>query len=135
MTATRRSVLAGCWGAMLWALLERTSGAQAGSVDGGASDATQARVISIVARRFRYEPNHIVLIRGQAVTLQFHALDFMHGFSVPDWGIRADLQPGQITEVHVQPDKVGWFTFLCDNFCGEGHEGMFGEFVVEESPS
>jgi len=28
------------------------------------------------------------------------------------------------------PDKVGTFTFLCDIFCGDGHEGMSGTMKV-----
>jgi heme/copper-type cytochrome/quinol oxidase subunit 2 len=28
------------------------------------------------------------------------------------------------------PDKAGTFTFLCDVFCGDGHEGMSGRLVV-----
>ena len=28
------------------------------------------------------------------------------------------------------PDKAGTFIFLCDVFCGDGHEGMNGTLVV-----
>jgi cytochrome c oxidase subunit 2 len=28
--------------------------------------------------------------------------------------------------VRVVPEKAGRFAFLCDNFCGDGHEHMAG---------
>jgi len=34
--------------------------------------------------------------------------------------------------VRVVPEKAGRFTFLCDNFCGDGHEDMNGVIVVSE---
>lgn len=89
------------------------------------------RVIEIEARRFRYTPNQIVVKRGEVVTLAFRSRDFVHGFSLPDFGIRADLIPERITRVRLQPMQTGRFTFLCDNFCGDGHEDMNGTLIVE----
>jgi len=91
----------------------------------------EGRVIEIEARRFRYTPNEIVVKRGEAVTLAFRSLDFIHGFNLPDFAIRADLVPGRVTRVRLQPMQPGRFTFLCDNFCGEGHEDMNGTLIVE----
>jgi len=128
VSVRRRSVLAWLLAVTALPSLESSTRAQAGAA---ASGAQEPRVIDIVARRFRYEPSHIVLRRGEAVTLRFQSLDFLHGFSVPDWHLRADLPPGLVTEVHIQPQQAGTVAFLCDNFCGEGHEGMSGEFVIE----
>ncbi len=89
------------------------------------------RIIEIEARRFRYTPNEIVVKRGEVVTLAFRALDFPHGFSLPDLNIRADLIPGQVVPVRIQPMHSGRFAFLCDNFCGEHHEEMSGTLIVE----
>lgn len=88
------------------------------------------RVIHIEARKFRYAPNQIELKVGEAVVLELTALDFAHGFSIPDWQMRADLVVGKPVRVRVQPEKAGKFTFLCDNFCGSGHEEMNGTLIV-----
>ena len=90
------------------------------------------RVIEIVAQRFTFTPNEIVLKRGEAVTLAIKSLDFPHGFNVPALGVRADLMPGQVTKVKLQPMQSGKIDFLCDNFCGDGHEKMHGRFVVQD---
>ena len=89
------------------------------------------KVVKVEARKFMYTPNRIVLKKDQAVVLEITSIDFTHGFKIPDWNIRADLPPGQVTKVHLKPDTVGEFDFLCDNFCGDGHEGMSGKIVVE----
>jgi cytochrome c oxidase subunit 2 len=97
-----------------------------------ADEAEGGRVIKIVAQRFHYTPNEIDLKRGEPVTLEFTSLDFLHGFKVPALGVRVNLLPGRPTLVHITPDKTGRFVFLCDNFCGVGHEEMNGVIVVTE---
>lgn len=69
--------------------------------------------------------------RGELVTLAFRSVDFVHGFHLADLGVRADLMPGQVTKVRLQPMRNGKFTFNCDNFCGAGHEDMNGTLIVE----
>ena len=96
------------------------------------ADANDERVIRIVAKKFNYTPDLITLKKGEPVTLEFTSLDFTHGFKVPDLGVRADLPPGRPVLVHLTPEKTGRFLFLCDNFCGSGHEEMNGVIVVEE---
>ena len=88
------------------------------------------RVVKIEAKKFGYTPNRIELKRGEAVVLELNAPDFTHGFSIPDLHIRADLVQGKVTRVPLTPDAVGEFTFMCDNFCGSGHEEMHGTISV-----
>jgi cytochrome c oxidase subunit 2 len=87
-------------------------------------------MIEIVARRFKYEPAEIPLKVGERVVLALRSVDFVHGFTIPDLGVRTDLVPGKITKVELQPTSPGSTDFLCDNFCGNGHEEMHGKFVV-----
>jgi len=107
-------------------------GVSSSTADNNAPVAGQERVIKIVAQRFMYTPNEITLKKGEPVTLEFRSLDFIHGFKVPDLGIRADLPPARNTLVHLTPKKTGRFPFLCDNFCGSGHEDMSGVIIVTE---
>ena len=97
-----------------------------------AKNRTEDQVIKIVAKKFSYSPNEIVVKKGRPAVLEFTSLDFTHGFKIPDLGVRADLPPGKITRVRVVSQKAGVFPFLCDNFCGSGHEGMTGRIIVED---
>jgi len=92
--------------------------------------AQSPRVIEVVARRFAFAPAEIPLKAGERVVLAVRSLDFMHGFSVPDLGLRADLLPGQVTRIELPPQRAGTIDFLCDNFCGDGHEQMHGRLLV-----
>ena len=90
------------------------------------------RVIKIVSRRFTFEPSNIVIKKGEAVKLQITTQDVLMGFNAPDFATRADIVPGAAAEVHLKPDKTGTFTYLCDIFCGSGHENMNGKITVVE---
>lgn len=90
------------------------------------------RVIRIVAQRFSYTPSEIVLKAGEPVRLEFTSRDFVHGFKIPDLDIRADLPPGRVSIVRLTPQKAGVYDFLCDNFCGAGHEEMSGKIIVKD---
>jgi cytochrome c oxidase subunit 2 len=88
------------------------------------------RVIPIVARKFTYDPQEITLKLNEPVIFRLTTLDVVMGFSVPDFAVRGTIIPGQTTEVAMTPTKVGEFTFLCDVFCGSGHEDMDGTVRV-----
>jgi cytochrome c oxidase subunit 2 len=95
-----------------------------------AATGAPARRIELTARKFAFTPAEITVKRGQPVTLAVTSVDFVHGFAMPDFGVRRDLFPGKVVEVAITPDKAGRFHFLCDNFCGEDHDRMSGILVV-----
>lgn len=88
------------------------------------------KVIKITAKRFDYTPGNLTLKKGEPVILEFTTLDVLMGFNLPDFNLRADIVPEKVTRVRFVPDKTGTFTFLCDVFCGEGHERMNGKITV-----
>lgn len=88
--------------------------------------------IGILAQKFDFTPDEIKLKRGETVTLVVTALDRVHGFKIPQLGIRTDVIPGEDARITITPDKVGEITFLCDVFCGDGHEDMNGTLIVED---
>jgi len=88
------------------------------------------RIIPITARKFEYEPAELTLKLNEPVLFQLKSADVVMGFSVPDFGVRGTIIPGQVTEVAMTPTKTGEFIFLCDVFCGTGHENMEGTMRV-----
>ena len=90
----------------------------------------EPRVIEMTARRFTYEPNEIALKAGERVVIAIRSLDFINGMNLPDLGMRLDLVPGRVTRLNLHPKVPGVIDFVCDNFCGDGHEEMHGRFVV-----
>jgi cytochrome c oxidase subunit II len=104
---------------------EQPASARAATVAAG------PRVIPIRAKRFFYTPNQITVRQGEAVVLELTSEDRKHGFKVPELGIRADIEPGRVTRVELTPAQAGTFQFACDIFCGDGHEDMTGQLVVQ----
>jgi cytochrome c oxidase subunit 2 len=91
---------------------------------------SQERVIRVTARKFEFSPEVIELKKGESVVLELSTADVLMGFNAPDFKVRADIPPGQVTRVLLAPDRAGEFEFFCDNFCGEGHETMSGKIRV-----
>ena len=117
---TRRAVL----GALAATVLAGVTGAI--SVRSQAAE----RVIPVRAYKFSYDPNELVVKLNEPVVLEFTTSDVVMGFNAPDFKLRADILPGETARLRFTPDKVGTFTFLCDIFCGDGHEGMSGTMKV-----
>lgn len=87
--------------------------------------------VRIGAKKFDFHPTKVTVKLGLPIVLVLTSEDRLHGFKIPDLGIRADVVPGQETRVPLIPDRVGSFAFLCDVFCGDGHDDMEGVLVVE----
>jgi len=91
-----------------------------------------AQRVAITAAKFEFSAHEIRVRKGQPVTLVLTASDFAHGFDLPDFNVRADLVPGKAVTVTFTPDRAGRFVFLCDNFCGDGHDVMSGLLIVTD---
>ena len=105
-----------------------------GSAAGGAARLWAAETpgeIKVMASKFEYSPDTIKVKVGQPVTLVLTSFDRIHGFKMPEFGIRTDIIPDQETRVTLTPQKTGTFAFFCDVFCGDGHEEMGGTLIVE----
>jgi cytochrome c oxidase subunit 2 len=104
--------------------------AAAAAAGGAALAQKEEKIIRITARKFAFLPGEVTLKRGVPVTLELTSADVVMGFNAPDFGVRADIVPGQVSRLRLAPEKTGTFVFLCDIFCGDGHEGMSGKLHV-----
>jgi len=89
-------------------------------------------VIHLTAKKFEYSLRTITLKKGVPVVIELTALDRLHGFNLPDFGVRTDVVPGKVARIRFTPDKTGEFVYFCDLFCGEGHELMSGVLTVKD---
>ena len=92
----------------------------------------QERVVKISAKKFEFTPGEITLKKGEPVTLELTTEDVTMGFAAKDFNVDVEIAPGKVTAVRLVPDREGTFDFVCDVFCGDGHEDMSGEIDVVE---
>ncbi len=74
--------------------------------------------------------SRITVNQGSEVRLLLTAVDTVHEFSLPDFGITTVVYPGKVSEVTFLADKTGIHTFECVTFCGAGHNEMRGAIIV-----
>jgi cytochrome c oxidase subunit 2 len=83
--------------------------------------------------------NELHVPSGTQLELHLNALDVVHSFWVPEWGIKRDLVPGSDLPgsdeidnvVRVTPDVEGTYSVVCTELCGWGHATMRAAAVVE----
>jgi cytochrome c oxidase subunit II len=110
-----------------WLLLAAAGAAALLRLD---AHAAPPRVIPVHARRFVFTPNRIALAPHEHVVFELTAEDTLMGFSIPQFGVRADVLPGSVVHLPAVAGDAGTVEFLCDIFCGSGHETMNGVLVV-----
>ena len=86
-----------------------------------AASGSGTRRIAIVASRYAFSVQQIRARAGESLVLVLTATDFTHGFSLPQLNTRVDIPPGAPVELMLRSLAAGRYTYLCDNFCGEGH--------------
>ena len=86
--------------------------------------------VSVAASKFQFTPDTVKAKAGVPLTFVLTSFDRIHGFKMPEFGIRTDIIPDQETRVTITPTKPGTFVFFCDVFCGDGHEEMDGTIKV-----
>ena len=69
--------------------------------------------------------------------VELTALDVLHSFWVPEWGIKRDLVPAGTggdeidNQFVVTPNEEGTYSLVCTELCGLGHSTMRAIVVVE----
>jgi cytochrome c oxidase subunit II len=94
--------------------------------------APEPQTFKLTVKKFEYSLKQITVKKGTPVVIEITSRDRQHGFSLPDFNVRADVNPGKIVRVAFTADKAGEFDYLCDIFCGDGHEDVNGKLIVEE---
>ena len=90
----------------------------------------EEKTVRITAKKFEFNPAEVTLEIGVPVILELVTDDIAMGFDAPGLGLHAEIAPGKLTRLAFTPQKRGNFDYICDIFCGEGHEEMTGVIKV-----
>ncbi|HET6446949.1 MAG TPA: cytochrome c oxidase subunit II [candidate division Zixibacteria bacterium] len=72
----------------------------------------------------------LVLPVDQPIRLLMSTDDVLHSFWVPEFRVKQDLVPGQITELRITPDLEGSYKVRCAEICGLDHARMVANVEV-----
>lgn len=89
----------------------------------------RATIISYV---FGYTPNTITVPKGAKVHFLITSKDVVHGFNIPGTPTNMMIIPGHIAEYTQTFKTPGEYMYLCHEYCGAGHQVMYGKLVVED---
>ena len=85
----------------------------------------------VLAQTWVFQPNEIRIPAGSKLTMYVTSKDVQHGFIVEGTNINVMILPGQVSQVSATFDEPGTYNFICHEYCGVGHQTMFGRLIVE----
>jgi cytochrome c oxidase subunit 2 len=87
-------------------------------------------VVRLVAQQYSFEPQCIVVPAGIPVMFRATATDAIHGFVVGRTNANTMLIPGFVATFTTTFPRTGEQLMPCHEYCGTGHEAMWGRVQV-----
>ena len=86
--------------------------------------------VRLVAARYSFYPQMIEVPVDTPVTFRITSPDVLHGVHVPFTNMSTMVVPGYVSEVTTTFLKEGEALFLCNEYCGLGHDYMWSKLKV-----
>jgi len=86
--------------------------------------------LKLLARMWAFQPNEVVVPVGSKVTIYTTSLDVQHGFEIEGKAVNLMTIPGAVNKAEVVFNRPGEYRFVCNEFCGIGHQSMYGVVKV-----
>lgn len=97
---------------------------------GSAVEPDGSVTVRAIAQQYSFTPQCIVVPTATPVTFRVTSADVMHGFLINGTNVNTMLVPGYISTISTQFSAPGNHHMPCHEFCGVGHEGMWGRVKV-----
>ncbi|MGD9095985.1 MAG: hypothetical protein PVJ58_08765 [Chromatiales bacterium] len=88
--------------------------------------------VTMVAARYGFFPPVIEVPVDTPVKFRIASADVLHGVHVPYTNAASMIVPGYVSEFTTTFPKTGKFSFLCNEYCGLGHDSMWSRLIVAE---
>jgi cytochrome c oxidase subunit 2 len=91
----------------------------------------EPREISVVAKRFTFEPARVDVKEGERIRLVVTSEDGVHGLEIKKFKVNKKIpRGGEKVTIDFVASAPGEYPILCSEYCGNGHEEMKGTLVV-----
>jgi cytochrome c oxidase subunit 2 len=89
-----------------------------------------ARELTVVARKYGYDPSRIEVAHNDLVKITFETADIPHSFTIDAYRIAKRASAGRSVTFEFRADQTGTFPIYCNIAEDEGCRKMRGELVV-----
>ena len=86
--------------------------------------------VRAIGQQYSFTPQCILVPADTPITLRATSADVLHGLMIERTNVNAMLVPGYISTVNTRFSVPGEHAVPCHEFCGVGHEGMWGRVNV-----
>jgi cytochrome c oxidase subunit II len=83
-----------------------------------------------IGQQYSFTPSCILVPTDTPITFRFTSADVVHGFLIEGTNINLMLVPGYVSSLQARFATPGERLMPCHEFCGVGHEGMWGRVRV-----
>jgi cytochrome c oxidase subunit 2 len=97
---------------------------------GSALEPDGSVTVRAVGQQYSFTPQCILIPTDTKVTVKATSADVVHGFLIDGTNINTMLIPGYVSSMLMRFDAPGERVMPCHEFCGAGHEGMWGRIRI-----
>lgn len=99
---------------------------------GSALEPDGSVTVRAIGQQYSFTPQCILLPTDTAITMRATSADVVHGFLIQGSNVNTMLVPGYVSTVNARFSAPAERVMPCHEFCGSGHEGMWGRVKVIE---
>jgi cytochrome c oxidase subunit 2 len=97
---------------------------------GSAVEADGSVTVRAIGQQYSFTPQCVVVPSETAIKFRATSADVVHGLLIEGTNINIMLVPGYVSELPVRFKAPGDHVMPCQEFCGIGHQGMWGKIKV-----
>lgn len=87
-------------------------------------------MVTVVAARYGFHPREIEIPADTPITFRIASADVLHGVHLPMTNMNTMVTPGYVAQVTTIFPEPGEYPMLCNEYCGLGHDHMWGRVNV-----
>ena len=97
---------------------------------GSAVEADGSVMVRAIGQQYSFTPQCVVVPGNTKITIRATSADVLHGLFIQGTNVNTMLVPGYISIVETSFHTPGDHVVPCHEFCGYGHQGMWGKIRV-----
>jgi cytochrome c oxidase subunit 2 len=97
---------------------------------GSAVEADGSVTVRAIGQQYSFTPQCLVVPSDTPVKFRATSADVVHGLLIEGTNINTMLVPGYVSDLPIRFKAPGDHVMPCQEFCGIGHQGMWGKVKV-----